>query len=323
MITEYLMFDENDNIVRRVLEAETQIIEVMEIEEFRNEIFEFTHKYRKTIDTDELVADDELIDENLLQLYSLYSKKHNLMVAEDIEALREKLGGISNKALAILASINVRTLERYNKGALVSAKSDKLLRQLNDQSYLLNQIRENESAIPKLDLDKMATNIGSKQGSTFIEHSIDSVAQWFLSHEAISPKRLQKLVYYTQAWSFTLLKRAFVFENGSAAQFEAWAHGPVNGTLYNKYRNYGWNRIEMKDNNDSDFDEIELDLLNSIWETYSSYSPNEIEDLTHGEAPWLNARKRANVALNARSNEIILPADMETFYRSQYIGDAI
>lgn len=49
-------------------------------------------------------------------------------------------------------------------------------------------------------------------------YSIQQIAEWFLAHEAMSAKKLQELVYYTQGWSNALLKRPIT---GSVLQFIA------------------------------------------------------------------------------------------------------
>ncbi len=151
--------------------------------------------------------------------------------------------------------------------------------------------------------------------------SVFEVAKWFLDKEDISPKRLQKLVYYVQAWSYTLFDKPFIFEGNQPAQFEAWQHGPVNRTLYHKYSGYGWNKIHLQDERVTGFSDMDLDLLESVWETYRDYSPNEIENLTHQEDPWIKARKRSNVVDGDSSDEIIDPNDMKNYYNSIYIGE--
>ena len=154
-------------------------------------------------------------------------------------------------------------------------------------------------------------------------HSVFDVADWFLAREEISPKRLQKLVYYVQAWSYTLLDAPMMVEgeDKNPVRFEAWAHGPANPELHKMYRDYRWKGIPRKEDNSTEFSKAELDLLGSIWETYSDYSPNEIENLTLDELPWLNARKRAGAYGCDCSSELITPEDMKNYYSTIYIGD--
>ncbi len=71
----------------------------------------------------------------------------------------------------------------------------------------------------------------------------DKIADYFigLSNETgslITNLKLQKLVYYAQAWSLALNNKELFPED-----FEAWVHGPVLVKLYNKYRSNKWNPI--------------------------------------------------------------------------------
>ena len=143
---------------------------------------------------------------------------------------------------------------------------------------------------------------------------IFDVAEWFLQKESMTHKKLQKMCYYAQAWSYTLRDCPIADDT----TFEAWVHGPVSPMLYDKYRESGWTLLES-DNRELPFDEIEIDLLESIYITYSEMSANEIEALSHSEPPWLNARR--GYSPDARSSAPILIDDMKDYYKSIYIGD--
>ncbi|MBF4390478.1 Panacea domain-containing protein, partial [Vibrio anguillarum] len=59
------------------------------------------------------------------------------------------------------------------------------------------------------------------------DYVIDKVTD---SGESLSNLKLQKLVYYVQAWYLA-------FENSSLCdeKFEAWVHGPVSRALFNRF----------------------------------------------------------------------------------------
>ena len=127
-------------------------------------------------------------------------------------------------------------------------------------------------------------------------YTYDQVADWFLvkgSKGSISPKKLQKLVYYAYAWTLTLTNESsdelnnHLFNDG---KFEAWIHGPVIRDLYAEYTNYGFNGIVKKVNKPVFVDDIE-DILNQVWDVYGKYSADQLESMTHQEEPWIKARK--------------------------------
>lgn len=146
------------------------------------------------------------------------------------------------------------------------------------------------------------------------QYSVFEIADWFLSKASVTPKKLEKLAYYAEAWSNALYGKGLI----SDAEFEAWAHGPVAPSLYQKYKSYGWNKIPKINTNRISDPEV-LDLLESVWITYGDKSANELEALTHSEAPWRRARK--GLREGESSNEKISRKDMKEYYRSIYIGD--
>ena len=60
---------------------------------------------------------------------------------------------------------------------------------------------------------------------------ITQLADWFLSKESMTPKKLQKLCYYAVAWGYALLNRRIFNDD----EFHAQIHGPVSPTLYHTY----------------------------------------------------------------------------------------
>lgn len=123
---------------------------------------------------------------------------------------------------------------------------------------------------------------------------IDMVAEYYLSKSAMSPKKLQKILYYAYSWTLALLNETVddlsfrLFDD----KFEAWVHGPVVPRIYHKYKDYGWDDIPKINNyNRSDFSGDVLDVLEQVWTVYGGFSANELESITHKEDPWIIARK--------------------------------
>lgn len=146
-------------------------------------------------------------------------------------------------------------------------------------------------------------------------YSVYDVADWFLSKESMTPKKLQKLCYYAEAWSQALYEEGLIHDS----EFEAWVHGPVSPELYREYKDHKWNEISKTDDNSHMMDNKALDLLESVWVTYGRNTANELEALTHTEAPWINARR--GLGESESSNNKISPEDMKNYYSSIYIGD--
>lgn len=145
--------------------------------------------------------------------------------------------------------------------------------------------------------------------------TVFDIANYFLSKDNLTPKKLQKLVYYAYAW-FIALNNEDVNEVANVLfdeQPEAWIHGPVFPSLYDKYKGYNWNEIQKIDN-DSCFN-INDDLkafLNDVWIKFGKFSADQLEYMTHQEEPWAKARK--NISSTMRSNEKISKEDIFNYY---------
>ena len=148
----------------------------------------------------------------------------------------------------------------------------------------------------------------NSEGSVFMATIFD-VADWFLSKEAMTPKKLQKLCYFYKAWGLALYDEDFL----PKSRFEAWVHGPVNPELHQKYMDYYWNDIPKKDDdNSAKFSENKLDVLGSVWLSYGDMTDNAIAAETK-VGPWRDARvgvKDGEVCTNQLNNE-----DIKRYYK--------
>lgn len=127
----------------------------------------------------------------------------------------------------------------------------------------------------------------------------------------ITNKKLQKLVYYSQAWSLVLNDKKLFSE-----PIEAWVHGPAVRSLYVQYKNFGFSPITE----DVDVSSISLSadnkkLLDEVWKVYGKLDAGYLEMLTHSEQPWQEARNGLQSYSN--SNNEITPKAMKSFYSAK------
>ena len=130
-------------------------------------------------------------------------------------------------------------------------------------------------------IDRTASTTEGGAVQTF--GNIFDLADSFLTIQAMTHKKLQKLCYYAKAWYL-----AFNDENLIDEPFEAWVHGAVQPSLYHKYRSYGFQLIPMFTGNLSQLPEEFLSFSREIFETYGEYSGDELEKINHQELPWIN-----------------------------------
>lgn len=117
--------------------------------------------------------------------------------------------------------------------------------------------------------------------------TVFDVADYILgSCGPMSAMKLQKLVYYAQAWSLVWDEQP-LFED----DFEAWANGPVVRSLYERHR--GCFRLEpgFFGGDPAQLTSEQIDSIDRVLSYYGDKDPQWLSDLTHLEAPWREARR--------------------------------
>lgn len=144
------------------------------------------------------------------------------------------------------------------------------------------------------------------------------VASWFLqqvdrdSGESITHLKLQKLVFYADAWSLALKGRELVCE-----PFQAWAHGPVAPSLWTQLSGNGWRALASDVvTSNAEFDDDALEVLQQVQDAYGPLQAKALETMTHQEDPWLEAR--GPLPLEASSNACISKDTTARFYQELY-----
>lgn len=120
-------------------------------------------------------------------------------------------------------------------------------------------------------------------------------------------KKLQKLLYYAQAWSLVLNKERLFGEH-----IEAWIHGPAIPSVYRRFKKYGFAAITEELKPSSDFSKKQLDVLDSVWKIYGHRPADYLEALTHSELPWQEARE--DLPATHPSNNVISIETMRKYY---------
>lgn len=142
--------------------------------------------------------------------------------------------------------------------------------------------------------------------------TVFDVAKYILNREgSMSAMKLQKLVYYSQAWSLAW-DEAVLFPN----RIEAWANGPVVRSLYQHHRGqFLVNKTLFTNLGDARKVTGEAKkTIDAVLKFYGGRSPNELSQLTHRESPWREARE--GLAPGERGRAEISRASMAEYYGS-------
>lgn len=131
---------------------------------------------------------------------------------------------------------------------------------------------------------------------------VEDVAQYIVEGAGTLPAmKLQKLCYYSQAWSLVWDEQK-LFDN----KIEAWANGPLVIDLFeSNYKKYEVSEVISGDS--SKLEAFQKETIDKVVEFYNIYTSKQLSDITHVEAPWKDARGRGS------DNEITLES-MVNYY---------
>jgi len=122
----------------------------------------------------------------------------------------------------------------------------------------------------------------------------------------ITAMKLQKLLYYAQAWSLVWDDAPLFHE-----RVEAWANGPVVRNVYEAHR--GQFLVSKWPEGDAGrLVAVHKETVESVLGYYGDKSAQWLSDLTHSERPWLEARE--GIADGVRGEKEITQASMAEYY---------
>lgn len=120
--------------------------------------------------------------------------------------------------------------------------------------------------------------------------------------------KLQKLVYYSQAWSLVWDERPLFDE-----KIEAWSNGPVVRDLFEYHRGqYYVSEIEAGDSGKLDADEKAT--VDMVLNHYGDKPAYWLVRLSHSEPPWIEAR--GDLSPTEQGNAEIMLDSMAQYYSS-------
>lgn len=139
--------------------------------------------------------------------------------------------------------------------------------------------------------------------------TVFDVAKYILHKTGqITTMKLEKLVYYCQAWSLAWDGVPLFDED-----FQAWANGPVCPELFAKHKGrFVVDESLLADVPDCDFTKDAIETMDSVLKYYGDKEPHWLSELTHKEAPWREARN--NVPNGEPCSKIITKDSMQQYY---------
>jgi uncharacterized phage-associated protein len=128
--------------------------------------------------------------------------------------------------------------------------------------------------------------------------------------------KLQKLLYYCQAWYIVWSRGEPLFPEA----IEAWANGPVVPEVWrsNRYQYL----VEQIDGGQAEaLDKRASEAVDAVMGAYGNLEPQALVELTHTEIPWKAAR--GDLSDGQRGSGVISPQAMLDFYRRLLPDNAV
>ena len=136
--------------------------------------------------------------------------------------------------------------------------------------------------------------------------SLDVAAYILAKKGPMTTIKLQKLVYYAQAWSLVWDEKPLFTD-----RIEAWASGPVIPKLYNAHK--GRFKVSRIPGGDArKLKAFQKHSIDAVLKYYAHRPSQWLVDLTHKERPWRNARE--GLAPGQRGNREITLTSMMDYY---------
>lgn len=127
------------------------------------------------------------------------------------------------------------------------------------------------------------------------KYTVQQVANWFLYKESMDQKKLQKLCYFAYSWYLYYCNEIEEGLNNRLFKndIQGWVHGPVSYELYRTFPFKGMEYLTHARGYDSipDDDIQTIGILEDVYNTYKCYTGNQLEAMTHMEAPWIESRE--------------------------------
>lgn len=194
-------------------------------------------------------------------------------------------------------SDNVCESHQYTEQAIITTFDEKLLKDTSSRS-------EDTGVQPYQSTETVS--YASPEAATV---SVFDVSAYILKKlGTMTTMKLQKLVYYCQAWSLVWDEKPLFRE-----KIEAWSNGPVVRELFAFHRGM-FHVSSIPVGNPDLLDDQQQETIDAVIDYYGHKPSQWLIDLTHMEEPWKKAR--AGLPVSVRSSKMISLEDMAEYYSS-------
>lgn len=254
-----------------------------------------------------------LMDSNAREVDRQYRLKEGIVSIDDIYNLME-IYKIGKSPLSLALGFGEITITRYLSGQVPSKEYSEIIRNaLESPTFMMEKLNENIDKIGETAYKK-AMNAAKELEPLFAlsEKMLLTISYIFKKAEEVTPLALQKMLYFIQAIYMVLFNVELFSE-----ECEAWAHGPVFKDVYDVFKNFKYNPIDdtrfaMFQNRFHELSDNEKKVIDLVVGSFGIYSGKVLEEITHGETPWKDAR--INCLPGEPSNEVISKESIKKYF---------
>lgn len=232
-----------------------------------------------------------LLDANIKSIDEQYRRAEGLVSVDDIQKIMN-IYNIGKAPLSCALGFGEITITRYLAGQIPSKEySDIIKKALSSPKYMMNLMKKNEDKMGEAAYKK-AMKAAEKIVEIFgvSDKMLLTISYIFEQMKEVTPLALQKILYFIQGIYMAMFQNPLYEEDCMA-----WVHGPVYEDVYDLFKDFKYNPIEderfaiFRDR----FEELsqqEKMVIDLVINTFGKYSGKVLEDITHEETPWKNAR---------------------------------
>ena len=256
-----------------------------------------------------------LLDSNIKSIDEQYRQAEGLISVDDIQKLMD-IYNIGKSPLSIALGFGEITITRYMSGQMPSKEySDIIKKALFSPDYMITLMNENAEKMGETAYKKAIKAAEEIAGLFCVSDKMLLVLSYiFEQMKEVTPLALQKILYFIQGIYMVLYDKPLYEEDCMA-----WVHGPVYEEVYDLFKDFKYNPIEddrfaIFKNRFDELGEHEKKVIDLVINTFGKYSGKVLEDITHEELPWKNAR--AGYDASEPSREIISKDEIKNYFIS-------
>lgn len=296
-------------------EVEYEFVEKKINHMIKEKNYEFTITTAVCKECGEEMDVEGIMDLNVREIDEQYRKIENIVSIDDIKALMD-IYSIGKAPLSLALGFGEITITRYLLGQVPSiAYSDIMKQVLQHPDVMKECLNKNREKIGETAYKK-SMNAANELSELLnvSEKMLSTISYMFEKISEITPLALQKLLYYIQGLYMVKYNKPLFDED-----CQAWVHGPVYKEVYDMFKSFQYNPIDDKRfillrDRFKELDDDEKEVIDLVVDTFGMYSGKVLEEITHKELPWINARRGYYVYEN--SNEIINKSDIKDYFES-------